>query len=106
MKLCHVLLVLLSLFLSSCFTADYRAPGGWLYQDTTINHGFSPNQELGPRSGQSCANAFLYLVSFGDAGIQAASASAGIRTIRAVDYRITNIVWPLYTRTCTIVYGD
>jgi len=96
-------------FLSSCtffYPPDYKAPPGLIYQNTSLNRHITTPSDLGNRSGSSCVRNFFWLVSTGNGSIQAAAASKGIRTIKAVDYQVTSLLFGMYTRICTIAHGE
>jgi hypothetical protein len=48
----------------------------------------------------------LWLVSWGDAGAAAAARNGGLTTINHMDVQIRNVLFGLYTKETTIVYGD
>jgi hypothetical protein len=99
---------LLSL-LGSCalfYPPGYNPPPGLLYQNTSMNHQIDTPTDLGNKSGSACVTGFFWLISTGNASIQAAAASKGIRTIKAVDYTITSFAGGLYNRVCTVVHGE
>ncbi|MBN1847867.1 MAG: hypothetical protein JW932_04710 [Deltaproteobacteria bacterium] len=62
--------------------------------------------ELGTKIGRANQYAVLYLVAWGDAGTKAAADSACIKVIRHADREIFSILFGLYTRVTTVVYGD
>jgi hypothetical protein len=62
--------------------------------------------KLGTKRGEASNHSVLGLVAWGDASTQAAAASAGITTLNHADEQIFSILWALYVRQTTIVYGD
>lgn len=62
--------------------------------------------ELGSRSGEASAQSLLWLVAWGDAGTRAAAEDGGITTLRHMDQRTMYVLWGLYARQTTVVYGD
>lgn len=62
--------------------------------------------ELGDKVGRSHTRTVLWLVSWGDAGTRAAADNGGIRVIRHADRQVYAILFGLYTRVTTVVYGD
>jgi hypothetical protein len=52
------------------------------------------------------AYSVLWLVSWGDQGIAAAAKSGGIKTVTHMDQEVFSILFGLYIKTSTIVYGD
>jgi len=61
---------------------------------------------LGSKTGRSHFQSVLWLVAWGDGGTKAAAENGGITTIRHADTEYTLILFGLYTRATTIVYGD
>lgn len=64
------------------------------------------NTRLGTREGRSSSKTVLYLVSWGDSGTKAAAANGGIQVITHADTEIYSVLFGLYARVTTIVYGD
>ena len=62
--------------------------------------------ELGSKKGVSEAKSFLWLFSWGDAGTRAAAENGGIKVIKYADKGYFTILFGLYARTTTVVYGD
>ncbi|MBM4337175.1 MAG: hypothetical protein FJ108_14930 [Deltaproteobacteria bacterium] len=62
--------------------------------------------ELGAKVGESSAQSILWLVFWGDSGTQAAARQGGITTITHADRQILTILFGVYARETTIVYGD
>ncbi len=48
----------------------------------------------------------LWLFAWGDAGAAAAAKNGGITTMTHMDRELYGILFGIYTRTTTIVYGD
>lgn len=69
---------------------------GWLLSNPEI---------ASQKSGEACAQSILGLVAFGDASIEAAKNSAGIKKVATVDHKSTTILG-LYGEFCTVVYGE
>jgi len=88
------------------YPPSYAPPPGILYENSILNHQINTPTDLGNKTGSSCVKSYLGLVSFGNASVQAAAASKGIRTIKAVDYQRFSIMAGAYTRLCTIVHGE
>lgn len=61
---------------------------------------------LGTKVGTAQNESVLWMVAWGDAGTAAAAKNGGIRTINHMDQEVFLILFGLYTRTTTIVYGD
>lgn len=104
-----ILLLGVSLFLISC-NSGYRAPYGFFLQETKYNHDIiSQTDGLGKKVGEACIEAYLMLISKGDASIKAATHNApngGITKIYAIDYRKEQFLGFVQQKLCTIVYGD
>ena len=62
--------------------------------------------ELGTKTGEASWKGFVWAVAVGDAGIQAAAEDGGIAVIRHADREILSVLFGLYVRQTTIVYGD
>lgn len=62
--------------------------------------------ELGAKVGESSAQSVLWLFFWGDSGTQAAAQQGGITTITHADRQIFTILFGIYARETTIVYGD
>lgn len=95
MKLPFALLLSL-LLLPACVYGDFGHP-----LDTDLD-----STLLGSKSGESSMQSVLWLVSWGDAGVRAAAEDGGITTLRHMDQRTFYLLWGLYYRNTTIVYGD
>ncbi len=93
----RALLILVALgLLPSCMYVNIRIP-----LDKDLN-----NTRLGSKVGHSSIESILGIVAWGDAGTQAAAEEGGITTITHADQEIYLILYGLYARRTTIVYGD
>jgi hypothetical protein len=61
---------------------------------------------LGAKKGTASNESVLWLVAWGDASTAAAAKEGGITTINHMDRELFSILFGLYTKTTTIVYGD
>ena len=61
---------------------------------------------LGSKIGRSHSHSVLWLVAWGDAGTRAAAEQGEITVINHADMAVTVVLFGLYTRVSTIVYGD
>ncbi len=61
---------------------------------------------LGSKVGKASNHAVLWLVAWGDASTQAAAQHGGITTINHADSEWLSVLWFVYGRQTTIVYGD
>ena len=94
-KLLVVALVVMFL-LSGCLYAHVVTP-----YDTDLN-----KTVLGPKKGEATMQSVIWLFAWGDAGTAAAAKNGGITTLNQMDRETLNILFGIYTRTTTIVYGD
>ncbi len=93
---------------SGCIT--YRAPVmpalGWVYSEIRAPLDVDLNgTTLGSKVGRAQVESILGIVATGDCSIQAAAASAGIKTVNHVDYEYYNVLGVIQ-RFVVIVYGD
>src|SRR5512143_525649 len=91
-----ITLVLIAILLTGC-----------LYSNVTLPYGTELNRtELGHKKGTSSLYSVLWLFAWGDAGAAAASKNGGITTLTHMDREVISVLFGLYTRQTTIVYGD
>lgn len=90
------LLLLTTLALPSCIYADVTIP-----LDTDLD-----KTTLGAKTGEAQVQSVLWLFAWGDAGTKAAAANGNITTINHADQRVFSILWGLFSRQTTVVYGD
>lgn len=80
---------------------------GCLYSNVTAPLSTDMNRtSMGKKEGRASARSVLWLVSWGDAGAAAAARNGGLTTVNHMDVEIRNILFGLYTKETTIVYGD
>ena len=93
-----VALLVVALLSSGCMKlyANYKAT-----MDIHVD-----NTSLGEKEGRASRHTVLWLVSWGDAGVAAAAKNGGLTTVNHMDVEIQNILFGLYTKETTIVYGD
>jgi hypothetical protein len=82
--------------LSGCVYTHVLTP-----YDTDLN-----KTTLGQKQGKASMESVLWLVAWGDAGTAAAAKQGGITTVNHMDREFLNVIFGLYTKTTTIVYGD
>lgn len=82
--------------LPGCLYADIKTP-----LDTDLDE-----TRLGDKVGKSSWQGWFWMVATGDAGIQAAAENGGITVIRHADTEMFSVVFGLYIRRTTVVYGD
>ncbi|HEY5648309.1 MAG TPA: TRL domain-containing protein [Nitrospiria bacterium] len=88
---------LMVLFLTSgCLYMNAKTP-----LDTDVEQ-----TKIGPKVGEAHSYSVLWLASWGDAGTAAAARNGEITTIDHMDRHVIVILFGLYTRVTTIVYGD
>ena len=61
---------------------------------------------LGEKVGESSFQSVLWIVAWGDAGTQSAAKNGNITVIRHADQQTFSILFGLYSKVTTIVYGD
>ena len=88
--------ILAALPMSGCLYTKIRTP-----LDTDV-----ASTTLGSKVGTSENQSVLWLVAWGDGGTAAAAKNGGIQTINHMDTEIYFVLFGLYSRTTTIVYGD
>lgn len=64
------------------------------------------NTQLGSKEGRSNAYSMLWLVAWGDAGTKTAATQGHINVIRYADTEVKSVLFGLYSRVTTVVYGD
>ena len=93
-----------ALALASCSTVATGSGMGLLYTSVTEGQMVTSNQ-LGKKVGTSSSTGVLGLVSIGDASIQTAANSAGIKKVSHVDVKKTSVLGLFATYTL-MVYGE
>ena len=84
------------LLVTGCLYSHVKAP-----YDTHLD-----KETIGPKQGVASAYSVLWLVSWGDQGIAAAAKSGGIKRVTHMDQEVFSILFGLYTKTSTVVYGE
>lgn len=95
--------VLLALFVSGCVFAPVVPPRGVLFNDQTSP--LFPGGRPGTKEGRASSHSILFLVGWGNSGLDRAARNGGIVEIRHTDYRIQNYAL-VYQRYTTIVRGE
>jgi len=62
--------------------------------------------DLGELQGESSTHSVLYLFSWGDSGSRAAADQGNLKLINHADRKVLSVLFGLYTRITTVVYGD
>jgi hypothetical protein len=96
MKPLNALVVALALLAPGCVYGNFGQPLDTNLQETT----------LGSKRGEASYHSLLWLVAWGDAGSRAAAVDGQITTLRHMDQRTLYVLWGLYLKQTTIVYGD
>lgn len=99
-----LLLVAVAAGMSSCASLSSQAGMGAIYMDVQTGEHVTSNN-MGAKVGTATVNNILGLVLTGDASIQAAAKSAGIKKISHVDSQKKNILG-IYSTYKVIVYGE
>ena len=89
-------ILLAAILLAGCLYSNIQAP-----YDTDLNR-----TVLGEKEGKASTYSVLWLIAWGDAGTAAAAMNGGITTVNHMDVKVLSVLFGLYTRTTTIVYGD
>lgn len=95
-KFALIFLVILSLLVSSCLYMNVQRPLTTEFNKT----------ELGSKTGESTSQSVLWLFAWGDSGTKAAAEKGGIKVIKYSDTKIFSVLFGLYSKVTTIVYGD
>ena len=96
MKKAVMLLCLVSFFTSGCLYSNIQRP-----LDTDFH-----TTDLGSKEGRSSNRSILWLFAWGDAGTKAAAENGDISVIKHADREIKFVLFGLYFRMTTVVYGD
>jgi hypothetical protein len=89
-------LVLGAMLLSGCVYTNVQLPLSTEFNRT----------ELGSKTGTSSSQSILWLVAWGDAGTKAAAQEGGITVIRHADRKVFCVLFGLYYKMTTVVYGE
>jgi len=84
------------LLLSGCVYTHVLTP-----YDTDLN-----KTVLGQKQGKASMESVLWLIAWGDAGTAAAAKQGGLTTVNHMDREMLFVLFGLYSKTTTIVYGD
>jgi hypothetical protein len=91
-----ILMCFLALFTSGCLYSKIQRP-----MDKDFH-----NTELGSKEGRASNRSILWLFAWGDAGTQAAAENGDIVVIKHADQEMLFVLFGLYFRITTVVYGD
>lgn len=90
------LILALAMFFSGCAYVNIKTP-----LDTDLD-----KTVLGEKVGTASMQSVLWVAAWGDAGTKAAAENGEITVINHVDQQTYSILFGLYTKVTTIVYGD
>ena len=94
-------------FLIVVLVTTMLAANGCIYTNVTMPLSTELNQaDLGQKQGESSMYSILWLFAWGDAGQAHAARSGGVTVITHMDRETQMILFGLYSRVTTIVYGD
>lgn len=80
---------------------------GCVYTHVTMPLSIELNKtDLGHKQGKAAMYSVLWLVAWGDAGAAAAAKNGGITVLTHMDREFESVMFGIYTRTTTVVYGD
>ncbi len=98
MKRAVLLMVLLAAMvnLNGCLYANVKAPLDIDADKTAI----------GSKVGTSSIQSVLWLVAWGDASTEAAAKNGGISVVHHMDQEAFSVLFGLYSKHTTIVYGE
>jgi hypothetical protein len=85
----------LSLSASSCVLTNVKIP-----LDIDLD-----NTALGNKVGEASTQSVLWAVAWGDGGVQAAAQEGGITTITHADTKVFSVLFGVYVKQTTVVYG-
>jgi hypothetical protein len=90
------LIPVFALLLTGCLYVHVKTP-----YDTDLD-----KTELGTKVGKADTYSVLWLVAWGDGGTAAAARDGGITNVTHMDLEVFSLLFGLYTKATTIVYGD
>lgn len=92
----YLCLLAVALLLQACAYSHVQRPLDTDYDNTT----------LGNKVGRAHIQSLLWLFAWGDGGSKAAADDGAITIIRHADTETTIILFGLYSKITTVVYGD
>ncbi len=95
-------LALLSLS-SACALTPVAPPRGIMFTDQAAP--LFPASETGSVKGSASAYNIMFMVGWGDCSVKTAASSAGIRSIKNIDYELSNF-FIFYQKFTVNVYGE
>jgi hypothetical protein len=91
-----LLMCLVALLTSGCLYSNIQRP-----MDTDFH-----TTDLGSKEGRASNLSILWLFAWGDAGTKAAAENGDISVIKHADQEVLFVLFGLYFRVTTVVYGD
>ncbi len=80
---------------------------GCVYTNITMPLSTELNKtELGSKKGEASSYSVIWLFAWGDAGAAAAAKDGKITVMTHMDREILSVLFGIYTRMTTVVYGD
>ena len=96
-----------SLFLIMALAITIVSASGCIYTHVTVPLSTELNKtDLGHKQGESSMYSVLWLFAWGDAGAASAARNGGITVLTHMDTDVLSILFGVYGRVTTIVYGD
>ena|SRR5690606_4431231 len=89
---------------SGCAMSNNAPVTGGLYLGAQGATNATSN-DVGAKTGESCAASYLGIIGLGDASIAAAAKAGGVTKISSVDSNNMGILF-LYAKNCTVVSGN
>lgn len=87
--------------------AALLALNGCIYTHVTIPLSTELNKtDLGLKQGEASVHSILWLFAWGDSGAATAARNGGITVLTHMDRDVLSILFGVYGRVTTIVYGD
>jgi len=91
-----VVIAVAAMLMTGCVYSNIKTP-----LDTDLD-----KTEMGTKVGEASIYSVLWLISWGDSSTAAAAKEGGMSTVNHMDRQIYSVLFGLYSRTTTIVYGD
>jgi len=100
-----ILAILALVFLTTASGCGFVAEGpfGWAYTNSKTPVGVGTAKSV-YKVGRACIHSFFGMVSIGDASIETAMRSSGLKEIYSIDNENLSF-FGTYTRVCTVVSG-
>lgn len=95
------------LFLIVAFVITIISAGGCIYTHVTMPLSTELNKtNLGHKQGEASMYSVLWLFAWGDAGAARAAKDGDITVLTHMDRDVLAVLFGVYSRVTTIVYGD